>query len=72
MDMAVLTFSPYQPARTDRGGWHLINLALPREAQLKVHLLRGAYFTWAISALTNKRLRFLQRKLILFVYLSKT
>ncbi len=49
---------PYQPAHADREGWHLINLALPREPQLKVHLLWRAYFTCATSALINKRLCF--------------
>ncbi len=29
----------YQPAHSDRQAWHHINVKVPREAQLKVHLL---------------------------------
>lgn len=70
---------PYQPAHTDREGWHLINLPLPREPQLKVHLLGRAYFTCATSALTNKNLGFhtlfidlnLKPRLLFFCYKSE-
>lgn len=61
MNMAVLTFSPINQ-HTQTEHWHLINLLLPREPQLKVHLLWRAYFTCAISAVFNKRCIFLHHK----------